>query len=55
MYHPTSPQYTLCHTAAHIPLGITSSSGCLLEGFFSTAITCLGAAWGHLPPPAQGE
>lgn len=39
-----SPNLTLAHTAACIPLGITASSGCFLEGSSSTVITCLGAA-----------
>lgn len=43
-----SPNPTLCHAAAHIPLGITASSGCFLEGSSSTVITCLGAARGPL-------
>lgn len=48
--YPTPPHYALCHTAARIPLGITASSSCLLEGSSSTVImswSCLGAAWGH--------
>lgn len=32
MHLTTPPHYTLCHTAACIPLGITTSSGCLPEG-----------------------
>lgn len=39
-----SPNPTLCHAAAHIPLGITASSGCFLEDSSSTVITCLRAA-----------